>query len=132
MTTKNDYASEEICGLYELGRLYYEMGIYSSAEKLFAGLMAIHAQIVPCHVGLGLVKLERGYYEEAENCFREGLKNKDFEIEAKFGMVLVFIATNEVGRAKVLMDQITPVFDNKKNNDQVLLNLKEALLSSLP
>ena len=130
MSIVNNYDSKQIFGLYELGRLYYEMGIYPSAEKIFSGLTAIQDQSVPCWVGLGLVKLERGLYEEAEHCFREGLKNKDFEIEAKFGMVFVFFATKEFGRAKVLLNQMEPVFSRPEYSDYLLSKLRESLLSS--
>ena len=124
----SDYKPDQIIGLYELGRLYYEMGIFPSAEKIFAGLIAIQATAAPCYVGLGLIKLERGQYEEAEQCFREALKNKDFELEAKFGLTLVFLATNELGRAKVLLNQMDPIFRNSSNNDPILRNLREALM----
>ena len=131
MTANNTYQRDQILGLYELGRLYYEMGIFPSAEKIFAGLIAVQAPFVPCHVGLGLVKLERGQYEEADYWFREALKNKDFELEAKFGLTLVFLATNELGRAKVLMNQMEPFFSSQKNSDPILQNLREALFLRL-
>ena len=128
MNANNNYQHDQILGLSELGRLYYEMGIFPSAEKIFMGLIAIQANSVPCHVGLGLVKLDRGQYEEADHWFREALKNKDFELEAKFGLTLVFLATNELGRAKVLLNQMEPFFNNPKNNDPTLQNLRKALL----
>ena len=126
----NEYSDREIIGLYELGRLYYEMGIFHSAEKIFSGLVAVQAQNIPSNIGLGLVKLERGKYEEAEGCFREALRNKDFELEAQFGLVILFLATNELGRARVLLSQMEKSFSDVRS-DTILRNLGEALAELL-
>ncbi len=35
------YSQTELNSIYELGRLYYEMGYFAPAERLFTGLSAV-------------------------------------------------------------------------------------------
>ena len=57
-----EYPEPILRAIYELGRLYYEMGYFAPAERVFAGLASIDKGSTASDVGLGLVKLECGLY----------------------------------------------------------------------
>jgi tetratricopeptide (TPR) repeat protein len=100
------YSQIELNSIYELGRLYYEMGYFAPAERLFSGLAAVDEGKTPARVGLGLVKLERGLVTEAASHFRLALQSSQFSVSARFGLCCAFIAGGEFERARSLLVQL--------------------------
>ena len=95
-----EYTSEELTSIYELGRLYFEMGYFAPAERIFSGLAAVDDDRTPSRLGLGLVKLERGLYQEAAVHFRAALQSNTYTLQSKLGMCAAFVAVGEVSRAR--------------------------------
>ena len=60
-----DYTKEMLSAAYELGRLYFESGYFVPAERIFSGLAAVDRGLTPSRVGLGLIRLEKGQFQEA-------------------------------------------------------------------
>lgn len=103
---KNNYAQRQLEGIYALGSMYYQMGYIAPAERIFMGLMHIDSGYTPAQLGLALVKLERGLYEEAGEHFRKALERGRFEFEAKIGLALTYMALQQFDRAKWLISDL--------------------------
>ena len=102
----SSYSEKDLVALYELGRLYYEMGYFAPAERVFAGLIVIDGGITPARVGLGLVKLERGLFSDAMTHFRMALQSGCFKVSAYLGLCCSFVAGGELDRARSLLSQL--------------------------
>ena len=100
------YSREELTSMYELGRLYYEMGYVAPAERMFAGLAGIDGNATASRIGLGLLKLERGAFQEATAHFRSALQAGTYVVSAKIGLVLAFIGLQEFARARSLLSEV--------------------------
>ena len=105
-SVENPYTQEELIALYELGRMYFEMGYFAPAERIFNGLSEIDGGFTPARIGIGLVKLERGQHAEALNHFRAALQQGRFPLHAQLALTSSFIATGEVARAKSSLAQV--------------------------
>lgn len=104
--TSVDYTPELFVALYELGRLYYEMGYFGASERIFLGLSAVDREATPCRVGVGVVRLERGAFQEALNAFRAALRDPHWQAEAKLGLAAAFLARTELDRAATILSEI--------------------------
>lgn len=121
------YANEQLTALYELGRLYYQLGYYAPAEKIFHGLVAVDNKQTAAKVGLGLIKLERGAFEEAASHFRQALDEGHYKLQAKLGMLTAFVAQDEILRARSLLEEIDNEVANQESLDPDLRKLIRAL-----
>jgi len=101
------YTREELTAMYELGRLYYEMGYVAPAERMFAGLAGIDGNATASRIGLGLLKIERGAFQEATAHFRAALQAGTYIPSAKIGLVIAFIGMQEFARARSLLSEVT-------------------------
>lgn len=100
------YSNEELSSIYELGRMYFEMGFFVPAERIFGGLVAVDNGQTPARIGLGLLKLERGLFQESTIHFRTAIQAGPFALQAKIGLVSAFIGLNELPRARSLLGEI--------------------------
>jgi hypothetical protein len=100
------YTQEDLTSIYELGRMYFEMGFFMPAERIFAGLTVVDNGTTPARLGLGLLKLERGLFQESTVFFRASLQAKTFTLEAKLGLVAAFLGMGEIPRARSLLAEI--------------------------
>lgn len=100
------YSRTDLTAIYELGRLYYEMGYFAPAERIFAGLCAVDGAQTPSRLGLGLVKIERGLIEESMVQLRQALQSGLCPLETKLGLCASFIAAGDIERARSLLTQI--------------------------
>lgn len=100
------YSREELTSIYELGRLYFEMGYVAPAERIFSGLSGIDNHLTPSRIGLGLLKIERGLFQEATNVFRSVVQAGTFTLSAKLGLAIAFIGQQELGRARSLLSEL--------------------------
>jgi len=120
------YPPELLSSIYELGRMYFEMGYFAPAEKIFQGLVAVDKGSTPSRVGLGLVKIERGRYQEATMNFRSSIQSGYYELQAKMGMVFSFIAQGELSRAMSMLTQIDGEHREEIMRDEGVRTLFEA------
>lgn len=121
------YSSEHLSALYELGRLYYQLGYYAPAEKIFNGLLTIDSDNeTAANIGLGLIKLERGAYEEATSYFRFALEGGNYKLQAKLGMLATFVAKAEILRARSLLEEVDSEVANQDTLDPDLGKLLKA------
>lgn len=126
MAVLEAYSGEELAAIYELGRLYFEMGYFPAAERIFSGLSAIDGGFTPARIGLGLLRIENGQYNDATTFFRGELPDGNYKIEAKLGMCAAFMALGEVPRARSLLGQIDKDFQAVKNLNPELQRLWQA------
>lgn len=103
-----EYSRDELAAIYELGRLYYEMGYLTAAERVFNGLSCVDNAQTPARVGIALVKLERGSYDDAVEQFRCALRTPAGELPAKVGLCATLVAMGNVPRAAELLQEIRP------------------------
>ena len=101
-----NYSDSQFLAIYELGRLYYQMGFSASAEKIFSGLVAVRSESVNSLIGLGLVRLERGLFSAAFDTFRLALNIDSSSVEAKIGMAVSAVALKDFSRAQVILSEI--------------------------
>ena len=121
------YAPEQCVALYELGRLYLEMGYFVPAERIFAGLVAVENGFVPGRLGMGAVKLERGLFQEAAAHFRAALQVGGVHVlHAKVGLVAAFLGMQDVVRARSLLSEVAKEIGEKRDLDPDVRTLIEA------
>jgi len=110
------YQQREIAAIYSLGRMYFEMGYFAAAERIFLGLLRVDASFSPARLGLGFIKLERGLYPEAVEHLRIVIEQERFVLEAKLALSLCFIAMGELPRAKSLLIELGPQLEASAEN----------------
>ncbi len=123
----SDYHDEELLSIYELGRMYYEMGYFVPAERIFQGLLAVDGNNTPARLGLGLLKLEHRAYPEAIINFKTAVQNNHYPIQAKLGLACSFIGLGEIDRAKQLLLQLAPELETNREISSELRALWEML-----
>ena len=102
------FSEKELYSIYELGKLYYDMGYFSAAERVFSGLIEIDGGDTPSLLGLGLVKFERGQYEEASLLFMKVMdKTPEFELEARIALGICLVALKDYPKARVVLEDVT-------------------------
>lgn len=121
-----DYTREMLSAVYELGRLYFESGYFLPAERIFSGLAAIDRGLTPARIGLGLIRLEKGQFQDAIPHLRAGLQGSLYVPEAKVALALSFIGLGETQRAHSLLLELArePVL----NDNRELRSLYEAAM----
>ena len=122
-----EYSAEELSAIYELGRLYYEMGYLPSAERIFNGICAVSNSFPCARLALGLIKIERGLSEEAVRDIRLAMPYPQCEIEAKVALCASFIAGGERQRAQSLIRELRRSFDTSPISNGEVSRLFEAL-----
>ena len=122
-----EYSREELTSIYELGRLYFEMGYFTPAERIFSGLMSVDNAQTYSRLGLGLVKLELGAFQEAATYFRMALQQEGCDLQAKLGLCAVFLAINEASRAQSLIGEVSKTLEGGREIDEEVRKLYEAL-----
>ena len=100
------YTRDEIIAIYELGRLYYEMGYYVAAERIFNGLCVIDGGQSPGRLGVALVKLERGSHNDAIEQFRLAVRNPAWALRAKLGLCSSLAAMGDKARCAELLREL--------------------------
>ena len=124
-----NYNQDQLRDIYELGRLYFEMGYYYPAEKIFAGITAIDGGITPADIGWCLIKLERAQFEEAAELSRQISQVGQYKIQGRICLALAFIGQNEIERARVLLSQIEQELNRNPEKFTDLLRVNSALLA---
>ena len=122
------YSLEELTAIYELGRAYFEMGYFAPAERIFNGLVVVGDEHVPARLGLGMIKLERGLYDEALGHFRLVLEGGSFDLQAKLGICAVFVATKDIPRAQSILAEVAKSLDGRRGVDLEIRKLYEAFV----
>ena len=126
MDQNGKYPVDLFYSIYELGRMYYETGIFAPAERIFSGLSCVDNNSTPSKIGLALVRLELGFYSDASAHFRECIEKGIYSRSAKIGLAVCFIATREYKRAQSLLVEV--IESSKKTLGKEELKLLEALL----
>ena len=121
------YSKETLNAIYELGRMYFEMGFFVPAERIFAGLADCDEGVTAARLGLGLLKLERGMFQESLVHFRAALNSNNFPIHAKLGLIAAFVGMQELGRARSLLAELAKEMQNALNVEPDVRTLAEAL-----
>ncbi len=119
------YTQQELFSIYELGRLYFEMGFYVPAERIFSGLSVVDQNLTPARVGLGVLKLERGLFQESAVHFRAAIQSNAFLLEAKLGLVAAFTGMGELPRARSLLSEVAKEFRETNEVSSELVALAE-------
>ncbi len=125
------YTDHTLQAIYELGRLYFDMGYFVPAERIFGGLANVDQGTTPARVGLGLIKLEAGLYEESVTHFRDALEKKEFEPQAKLGLAMAFLALGEDSRARWIVNELKQKRAKELQVDSNLGRLTDCLLARL-
>ncbi len=105
-TAPKPFIPEELIGIYELGRLYYESGFLTPAERILHGLVLIDDGSTPSRGALGVVQLESGKSEEAVHHFRAAVKNPrrvEEILVGKLGLIACFLSVGDIERAATLV-----------------------------
>ena len=106
VAAESAYSRDQLIALYELGRMYYEMGYFTPAERIFNGIAILDEQAAPARLALGLLKLERGLHAEAATHFRSVLQHDAYAFQAKLGLCLSFLRAGERSRARSVLAEI--------------------------
>ena len=122
------YSNEELAAVYELGRLYFEMGYFAPAERIFSGLTAVDERMAVARLGLGLVKLELGLFQEAAAQFRQALQLGFYDLQAKLGLCAAFIALGEIPRSASILAEIAKGVEGVSEIDPEIRRLIEAFV----
>lgn len=102
-----DYPADELKAIYELGKLYFEMGYFVPAERIFQGLLASDAEeITPARLGVGLVKLETGLFQESTSFFRTTIEKATFGLEGQLALAMASLGLGDTTRVRALLRQM--------------------------
>lgn len=123
-----EYSKEVLFSIYELGRMYFELGYFAPAERIFAGLTAMDEGMTPGQIGLGLIKLEGGLYKEAIVCFREALEKGAFRPQAQLALASAFVGSRDYARARSILSQVERDAGGTQNIEAEMRTLWEALV----
>lgn len=123
------YSRDQLLAMYALGRLYFEMGYFSPAERIFNGLSTLDGGQTPARLGLGLVKIERGRFEEAAQCLRVALEQGTYPVEVQLGLCTTFVATGDNQRARSLLQQLKKEHSDALKRNPNFLRLWDTLLA---
>ena len=104
--TSEQYSIDALAAIYELGRVYLEMGYFIPAERIFNGLVAVDQGQTPARLALGVLNLERGLTEEAAEQFRLVLDSSGFHLQARLGLTAAFLAGGDIQRARSSLAQV--------------------------
>lgn len=119
------YSAEDLASIFELGRLYYDMGYVAAAERIFSGLTSVDEGQTPANIGVGLIKREHGLSEEAMPQFRAAMRNRMFQQQAKIGLSLAFLGIGDRSRAQSLLHEMRAEIES--STDTEMRTLWEAL-----
>ena len=123
-----EYTYQDLVSLYELGRLYFDMGYFAPSERIFNGLVEIDEGETPAQLGLGLIRLERSLPGEAITHFRSVLQGPPrYHLSAKFGLCSAFLSSEEGSRADSILHQIQREHLAELQGSRALRLLWEAL-----
>lgn len=125
-----EYSSNELHAIYELGRLYYEMGYFAPAERIFQGLKVIDGGTTAAKLALGLIKFENGLLQDAEGYFRSELNDGKYQMQAKIGLAAVFVAQGELNRARSILSAMERELSSVNLKDPDIIALWKALMAS--
>jgi len=121
------YSKQDLLAIYELGRLYFEMGYFVPAERIFSGLISIDQGQTPARLGLGLVKLECGLFADSLSHLRHANQDPAYELQAKLALSAAFVGMKEYMRAQSMLSEIKKKFGAVFQLDRNVGNLWEAL-----
>lgn len=102
------FTTDEFIGIYELARLYYEMGFLTASERILNGLVLCDEGATPSRGALGLVNLETGKADEAVSQFRASVKSPrriDDVPVGKLGLIAAFLSVGDIERAGTLVSE---------------------------
>lgn len=101
-----EYSRELLDAIYELGRLYFDMGYFPPAERIFAGLSCVDSGTTPSQLGMGLIKLERGLYDDAIGHFRAMVDTGHYQLQSKLGICAALVGKKDLQKARIILDQM--------------------------
>lgn len=100
------YQRDELAAIYELGRIYYEMGYFAAAERVFSGLSSSSSISAPALLGQALIRIEHKQYDDALNLLRALIQEGTLALEAKIAMCACLVAMGDFSRGKSLVVQV--------------------------
>ena len=103
------------------------MGYYTPAERIFNGLCVIDGGVTPSRISLGVIKLERGLFEESAQHFKRALQEGYYPLQSKLGLSIVFIGQGDISRAKSVLVQLATELEKAIDAPSELRTLWEAL-----
>jgi hypothetical protein len=113
--------------IYELGRLYFEMGYFKAAERIFQGLVNCDNGLTPSLLGLAVIKMEKGDFHSAREFFLQSLSNQAgttiYHLQARLGLVMCLMALGEENRAKDLFNSLSTDLVHHQHDDREFSNL---------
>lgn len=122
-----EYTEEQFESIYALGKMYLEMGYFVPAERIFAGLAKIDLNfITAANVGLALLRLQKGQYQESTVFFRLLLQSPRFSLFAKLGLSAAFLGQKELSRARLLLLEVQSEYNKRRVNDTQIKKLIES------
>ncbi|MCB0358047.1 MAG: hypothetical protein KDD44_00370 [Bdellovibrionales bacterium] len=124
----NRYSDELLTGIFELGRMYYEMGYTLPAERIFRGLIAVdRGGRTPAALGLALLMLERGQYADSAMLFQQAAERGIEPIRAELGACAALLADGHSAEAKRLLVQVGRSIEERPAEGDDLRRFWEAL-----
>ena len=111
--TATFYATADLILIYEVGRLYYLLGYFAAAERIFLGLSQLDHGLTASRLGLGLCKLENSLYDDALHILREVCTSGHYQLPGKCALVALFVNAGELSRAKSLLLELAPELESQ-------------------
>ena len=77
-----NYTSEQLPAIYQLSKLYLELGYFTPAERILSGLIEIDKEMeTPALLAVGVLKIEKNNIEEALLNFRSLLQVSKYSLQ---------------------------------------------------
>lgn len=103
---RRGYSDEEIVHIYELARLFLELGELSKADIVVTGLIEIAPEFSPARLAKGYVALHEGNFELAVDQGRQMLALAPLNPQAMLLLVSAFLGTGDFNQAGTLLGEV--------------------------
>ena len=126
---KKGYSDEEVLCIFELGRLYIEIGEFVKAEEIFLGLIEIAPQYTPAWLGISYIEVSRKKYESAIKYLIQALSlNKD-SIEVQIFLIVCTLSTKDFQSAGTYLGEVQEKIESFGVQDINYKNLYKSQLA---
>lgn len=108
---RRGYSDEELSHIYELARLYLEMGNVKSAEIILSGLVEVAPDFAPGWMGMAYIQMLSKNYEAASLAARNALRVVPGSPEALLYLVACLLTLGDFNSAGSFLGEIQEKID---------------------
>jgi tetratricopeptide (TPR) repeat protein len=126
---KRGYSDEEIAHIYQLGRLFLEIGNIRKAEIIMVGLLEVIPEYVPAWLALSFIYTQVKNYDAVSNAAREALRLEPESVEAMLFLAIATLNTNDFNAAGTYLGEVGDLVEKGEVSDARIVRLYKMQLA---